>query len=113
MFWGAPVLLPGAAAAGAVVLLLNHGFYRFLRRERGIGFALAVLPLHALYYLCNGVSVFGGWLSHTLFGEPQLPAAADALAGMGVKTWPPAPARPSGGMWGAPLERGAGESGSP
>lgn len=113
LFWPNPVLLAGAATAAALVLLLNQGFYRFLRRERGLGFALAVMPLHALHYLSNGVSVFGGWLLHTLLGEPQLPASAAALAAMGVKTWPPAHARPSVGVWNRPLERGAREAGSP
>jgi glycosyl transferase family 2 len=103
--WRTPVPLAGAVLAAAGVLLLNRGFYGFLQRERGAGFALAVLPLHALYYLGNGLSVFGGWLVLTLFGEPQPPAAAAALAQIGVKTWPPAPARPSRGMWNRPLRQ--------
>lgn len=103
------VPLAGAATAAAVVLLANQGFYRFLRRERGFGFALSVLPLHALYYLSNGVSVFGGWLLHTLFGEPQLPPSAAALAAIDVKTWPPAPTRRGGSVW----DRDIPEAGAP
>jgi GT2 family glycosyltransferase len=113
VLWPTRVPLAGAGAAAALVLLLNHGFYRFLKRERGLAFALAVVPLHGLYYLSNGVSVFGGWLLHTLFGEPQLPASAAALAGLDLKTWPPAPARPSVSVWNPPLPRGVPEAGSP
>lgn len=106
VFWRSPLLLAGAALAGATVLLLNRGFYRFLYGERGIAFALAAIPLHTLYYLSNGISVFGGWLELTLFGEPQPPPAAATLAQIGVKTWPPAPARPNRGVWSRPLWQG-------
>jgi len=44
-------LLGLAAAALAGVLVLNRRLFRFLRRERGLTFALACVPLHLLYYL--------------------------------------------------------------
>ncbi len=50
----------GAVVAGlgsAAIVWLNRGFYRFLGRRKGPGFAAASLPLHLLYYTCCGVSV--------------------------------------------------------
>lgn len=41
----------------AAVVALNHGFYRFLSRTRGMGFAAAAVPLHLVYFGCCGVSV--------------------------------------------------------
>lgn len=40
-----------AAGCGAGLLALNLGFYRFLMRKRGIGFTLASVPWHWLYFL--------------------------------------------------------------
>jgi glycosyltransferase involved in cell wall biosynthesis len=81
------------------IALLNRSFYWFLLRARGIRFALGVLPLHVLYYLINVVSVLFGWLLHILLGEPHAPVTVTAEAGMDLKTWPPRPARPDGGVW--------------
>jgi len=39
------------------IVSLNWGFYRFLKRERGWGFAMASIPLHYLYYCSCGISV--------------------------------------------------------
>ncbi len=93
--------LLGAAAAVAVVLLLNAGFYRFMERERGFSFALAILPLHVGYYVVNGFSVVFGWLVHNLFGEPIPPPEVEAIAQRGVAIWPPAP-KPSTSVWSLP-----------
>jgi GT2 family glycosyltransferase len=46
---------PACGAAGALVLL-NHGFYRFLLRKRGPWFTLAVMPWHWFYYFYGGVA---------------------------------------------------------
>jgi len=99
LVWPTGLVRLASAAAAVLVLLLNGGFYRFLLRERGVPFILAVLPLHILHHLSNGVSVFSGWVMHVLFGEPQPPPAAAALAGIGFKVWPPAPSRPRTGIW--------------
>jgi GT2 family glycosyltransferase len=40
----------------------NHGFYRFLRRKRGLGFALGAFALHYLYFIGCGLSVGIAWL---------------------------------------------------
>ena len=61
-----PVLVLSVAAA-------NAEFYRFVARERGVAVALAMLPLHLLYYGTNVVSALIGWVLHILFGEPQAP----------------------------------------
>ncbi len=37
-----------AAAAVVAVLLINLDFYRFLRRHRSLGFAMAAIPIHIL-----------------------------------------------------------------
>ncbi|MBI3769184.1 MAG: glycosyltransferase family 2 protein [Deltaproteobacteria bacterium] len=52
-----------AALALAGVLALNCALYGFFYRERGLAFALACLPLHALYFLCSGAGFVYGWLT--------------------------------------------------
>ena len=53
----APVLLGLATALVAMIVAINRGFYRFLARRSGWGFAAAAVPLHLLYYVCCGLSV--------------------------------------------------------
>jgi GT2 family glycosyltransferase len=53
MPWAAPVAGMGLAA----IVALNRPLFAFLARRRGLGFALAALPLHLLYYCCCGISV--------------------------------------------------------
>src|SRR5262249_58897984 len=52
-----------AAAALGGVAFLNRDFYGFLRRERGLSFALACFPLHLLYFVCGGGGFVYAWLS--------------------------------------------------
>ncbi|HLG99163.1 MAG TPA: glycosyltransferase family 2 protein [Bryobacteraceae bacterium] len=40
----------------AVVIAMNHGFYRFLAQRRGALFAIRALPLHLLYFLYSGAA---------------------------------------------------------
>ncbi len=80
--------------------LTNLPFYRFLIRAGGVGFALAALPLHLLYYVLNGICASSGWLLHHLVGEPAPEAAVQAWAEVGVRRWPPVPARVASGPWG-------------
>jgi GT2 family glycosyltransferase len=56
--------VPIAVAAGAlaVVVALNRPFYAFLRRERGLGFAVASVPLHLVHLACGGVGFVYAWL---------------------------------------------------
>ena len=66
--WRWPAMLAVAAAAIVLLALLNARLLRFLRRRRGIGFALAALPLHWLYLLICGLGFGLGLLGH-LFGR--------------------------------------------
>jgi hypothetical protein len=91
----------GLALVG-VVLATNLPLYAFFRRTRGLAFALSVLPLHLGYYLLNGVSAAAGWLLHHLVGEPSPRAEVQAFAEVGVRTWPPVPARGRSSPWTRP-----------
>lgn len=43
-------------AALLTVAFLNRALFAFLRRQRGLGFALACVPLHLLYFLYSALS---------------------------------------------------------
>ena len=58
-----PKLLFGAGASILVVLLLNRGWFSFLRRREGIAFAAASVPLHLLYLLYSGISYALAWVA--------------------------------------------------
>lgn len=75
------------------VFVLNWHLYAFFARVRGVFFTLAVIPLHLLYYLVNGVSAGIGWLVHLTVGEPWRDATTEAYHEVGVRTWPPVPAK--------------------
>jgi glycosyltransferase involved in cell wall biosynthesis len=91
--WRSTQLAIWAGGTFAVVLALNHGLYRFFIRTRGVLFALAVIPLHTLYYMTNGVAVLFGWTLHHLIGEPMPDATTQAYAEVGVDMWPPVPSK--------------------
>jgi hypothetical protein len=75
------------------VLALNWHLYAFFARVRGVFFALAAIPLHLMYYLVNGVSAAYGWFAHQVVGEPWRDAATEAYHEVGLRTWPPVPAK--------------------
>jgi glycosyltransferase involved in cell wall biosynthesis len=58
----APLYWPASAIAVAIVIALNHGFYRFLAGRRGAWFAVRVVPLHLLYFLYSGAAFFAACL---------------------------------------------------
>jgi GT2 family glycosyltransferase len=87
------------------VVLLQRRFYDYLRKQRGVVFALRAIPIHLLCYVVNGLSVFSGWLMHKLFGEPVPPADVSAQAEVGIQTWPPGPAQPVRSIWGTKTAR--------
>ena len=87
-----PVFILGIAA-------INRAFYRFIARERGLRYAISMLPLHAMYYGMNVISAIFGWVLHILLGEPQAPVTVAAGVGMDLKVWPPSPSRPRAGVW--------------
>jgi GT2 family glycosyltransferase len=56
-----PALLGLTAVALTVVLVLNRELYAFLGRARGPRFAVACMPLHALYFVCSGLGFLYVW----------------------------------------------------
>jgi len=50
------VYWPATVGFLAVVLALNHRFYRFLGRRRGVVFAVRAVPLHWLYFIYSGAA---------------------------------------------------------
>ncbi len=69
----APILLLPAGVAVATIVALNAGFYRFLRKVRGLGFAAAAIPLHLIHFACCGVGA--AW---ALLGSPDGPRVEHA-----------------------------------
>jgi len=67
-----PLLLMG-------LIVLNHKFYRFFIRKRGLRFAILVLPLHYLYYCYSGFTFVAYWCRHffQLRDLPRGPAELD------------------------------------
>jgi GT2 family glycosyltransferase len=51
-----------AALSFAGVVALNWRFYDFLRRERGLAFAVASVPLHVVHLCCGGLGFAWAWL---------------------------------------------------
>ena len=90
-----PLLLLATAICTGVVLRNYAPQHRFFVRERGVAFALAVLPLELLFYLVNGVALAVGWTLRELLGEPRPAPRIEAFAEVGLRTWPPVPARRS------------------
>ena len=88
-----------------LIAVLNRDFYRFVGRERGVRVAVAMLPLHVLYYGINVVAALVGWSLHVMLGEPQAPLTAAAAVGMELRTWPPRPSPPAAGVWSRPRFR--------
>jgi hypothetical protein len=90
-----PSLLLGGAVCLVMVVANDRAQHRFFVRERGARFALAVVPLRLLSYLVNGLAVTVGWLLRELLGEPSPHPTVEAFAEVGVKMWPPVPAKRS------------------
>ena len=53
-----------------VVLIGNAPLLRWFARQRGVWFALCVMPLRLLYYGLNGVAAALGWLQHLWQSTP-------------------------------------------
>ncbi|MEE8362050.1 MAG: glycosyltransferase family 2 protein [Gemmatimonadales bacterium] len=73
------------------VVLANMHLYRFFYRHGGWRLALATVPLNLLYYVINTVAAAWGWVLHHTMGDPQPPVAVEAMAEIGVDSWPPVP----------------------
>jgi glycosyltransferase involved in cell wall biosynthesis len=77
-------LLGLAAAALAGMVVVNRRLFLFLLRERGLGFALACVPLHVLYYLCCGLGFGYVWVRSLLAparrdGDRRQPRQSDEI----------------------------------
>lgn len=66
--WGAVLFL-----ALAVTVSLNWELYRFFRRQGGLLFAAACIPLHLLYYLCSVLSYGFAWADQRVGRRRNLP----------------------------------------
>jgi GT2 family glycosyltransferase len=66
-----PVFGAVAVAAFVGVMTLNRALYSFFYRRRGLAFALACIPLHALYFVCSGAGFLYGTLTPPEH-EPEL-----------------------------------------
>lgn len=60
-----------AVLAAAVLVVANHGFYRFLLARRGVWFTLRAIPMHWLYYLYASAAFAVGGLRHLLRRPPS------------------------------------------
>lgn len=60
----------GAAALG-IVVALNLSMYRYMSRGRGFRFALAVVPLHMLYYMTSGLAYVLGHAAYRFAPTPS------------------------------------------
>lgn len=63
--WWAALTGVAIAALGGVAVL-NLDFYRFLLRRRGLAFAAASFPLHALYYACASATFAWCCVEHVI-----------------------------------------------
>ena len=59
-----PLLALAGVAVLAAVVAMNGATYAWFARERGLAFAIAVVPLHLVYYASNAVSAGIGLLLH-------------------------------------------------
>ena len=84
--------LLAASLACLTLVLVNNGMQlRFFKRQRGIRFAVASIPLDLVYYAVSGFAFALGWLAKEAFGEPGPGAAAEAFRELAIETWPPVP----------------------
>lgn len=85
---------PLALAVGATLLLaLQVSFLADLVRTLGVVRTIAVLPLHLACELTTGAGLVAGWALAHLVGSPRPHPTVEALAEVGVRTWPPLPSR--------------------
>jgi hypothetical protein len=75
------------------VLLANAGVYSFYARRRGLGFAMAAVPLHLAVQGITAVALCAGWVLRNTVGDRSPDAATQAYAEIGVEMWPPVPRR--------------------
>jgi hypothetical protein len=62
------------------IIAINHRFYAFFMKKRGLVFTALVFPVHMLYYFYSSVAFTLCWADHLLRGSAHRPAPADATA---------------------------------
>jgi hypothetical protein len=77
----------------AVLLLTNLPVYRFYLRARGIGFAIAAVPVHLVVQTVSGVALCIGWVLRDAVGDRPRDATTQAYSEVGLEKWPPVPRR--------------------
>lgn len=117
--WPSAVPTTFATITGAALLLGCAPFFLFAIRHRGPIRAAEFVPLQLVHYVVAAIALITGWLLHQVIGEPRRDVRDDALAEVGLQTWPPVPRRlptdvwhapPSGRVSPYPLPRAAGAS---
>src|SRR5205085_11508884 len=88
-----PVLLLPAALCVVAIAMANRAQLAFFRHARGMRFSAMTFSLDLIYYLAAGIGFVAGWVARETVGEPRPGPSAEAFAEMGVKRWPPVPAR--------------------
>lgn len=66
-----PIWLVGAGAGLLGVTLASLPLLRWFAEQRGIGFALAVIPFNLIYYLMGGLAVLGGLAGYIRDGRAR------------------------------------------
>lgn len=82
-----------AIGCAATAALLSIPALLFLAQRRSILFVAIATPLYALELLLNGIGAAYSWSMRHTIGEPRPAPLIDALAEIGVETWPPVPTR--------------------
>lgn len=61
-----PELLLGSSVCLVATTALNWRYYHWFAEQRGIGFAVRVIPAHLLHHLCNVVSLVTALVLHAI-----------------------------------------------
>lgn len=87
--------LPAAwVIAAAAILLSNATVARYYARARGLGFAIAAVPLHLVVQSVVGAALVTGWILRYAVGDRLPEATIQAYSEVGLEMWPPVPRRP-------------------
>ena len=89
---GSPELFLVGVLCLLALLVRNAHFFAALVRSRGIGFAMAAVPLHAVTCAVYGTASAVGRTLYHLVGERQPAPVVQAYSEVGMRTWPPIPA---------------------
>lgn len=63
-------LVQASAVAWLMLTAANAGTYRWFARQRGLGFALRVIPLHLAFYASNAIAAVAGIVQHLVATRP-------------------------------------------